>query len=108
MCTYDILSRVVSREDLARLCGRDLELRDDGNSLDLLAPRELDVLADVERRLRGDLAGIYTACRGRENLAQWNLYPGDILGGKRVQVGADKSSKEGGTNVVRVALCHIR
>lgn len=91
-------------QNLACLGRRHLELGNDGNSLDLLAPRELDMVADAVRWLRGSLSGIHTSCRRREDLSQRNFDSGDVLRGKRLQVCPNEASEEGSADVVRMAL----
>jgi hypothetical protein len=92
------------RQNLTCLSCGYLKLGDDGDCLDLLAPWELDVVADAERRRWRTLTGIHTACRGRKDLAQRDFHPRNVLGGERLQVCTNKASEESSSDIVRVTF----
>ena len=104
--TYDIRTGILGGQNLTGLGGRDLELGDDGDGLDLGGPGELDVVADAVRGRRGLDARVDAALRGGQHLAEGDLLAGDVLGGQGLEVGADEAAEEGGADVVRVALDH--
>lgn len=85
--------------------GRNLELGDDGDGLDLGGPWEFDVVADAMGRLGWLHPGVDTPCRCRENLAERDLDASHILGFQWVQIGADKSAVKSCSNIVGVAFC---
>lgn len=58
------------------------------------------MVADAEGRHGRALASILSTCRRGENLTQGNLDPCDILRCQRLEVCADETSEECGTDVV--------
>src|SRR3569833_264309 len=102
--TYDIRPRVLGRENLARLGRGHLKVRDDGNRLDLLSPRKLDVVTDAvggawRLDTRVDAPGW---CR--QHLAEWDLLPRHILGLERPEVRSHEATEQGGADIVRVTF----
>lgn len=93
------------RQHLAGLMRGDLEVGDDGDGLDLPGPGELDVVADAVGGFRRCLAGVDAAGRGREDLAERDLDPLDVLGLQGAEIGADEAAVQRGADVVRVSLC---
>jgi hypothetical protein len=81
-----------------------LEIRDDGNSLDLLGPRELDMVTDSVRRVRGLLSSILSSSWRRKNLTKRNFCTSNVFGGQGLEVGSDETSVEGSTDIVRMSL----
>ena len=79
LLSYHVLSRIFFWQNLTSPGCRYLEFWDDGDCLDLLGPGELDVMTNADWRLRGPLAGIFSASRGREDFAEWDLDPGHIF-----------------------------
>lgn len=69
-----------------------LEIRDDGNSLDLLGPRELDMVADSMRRVRGLLSSILSSGGRRKNLTERNFCTSNVFGGQGFEVGSDEAA----------------
>lgn len=83
-----------------------LEIRDDGNGLDLLGPRELDVVTNSVGRVRGLLSSILSSGWRRENLTERDFCAGDVLGGQGLEVGSDEAAVEGSADIVRMSLCN--
>jgi hypothetical protein len=95
------------RQNLTCLCSRYLKFGDNRNCLDLFAPWELDVVTDPEWRHRRALSGIHASCWCRQHFAQRDFNSGNVLGGERFQVCAHEATKEGSSNIVRVAFFEI-
>jgi hypothetical protein len=81
-----------------------LEIRDDGNSLDLLGPGELDMVTDSVRRVRGLLSGVFASSGRREDLTERNFCSGYILGGQGLEVCSDETTVEGSSDIVGMSL----
>lgn len=75
------------------MCGND-EVGNDGHRLDLLRPRELDVLANAVRWLGRLQACVDATCWCWKDFTKRNLRPGGILWCKRLEVGSDEAAEE--------------
>lgn len=85
------------------MCGDD-KVGDNSNSLDLLRPRELDVMADTVRWFRRLLPSILASSGSRQHLTQRDLCPRSILWCQRFKVCTNKSSVERCADVVGMSL----
>lgn len=87
------------------LVSRNFKLGDDGNGLDFRSPRELDVVANAERRLRGLHPSVLAACRSREHFTEGDLCACHVFGFQGIQIGTHKAAEESCANVVGVTFC---
>lgn len=104
LSTYHINSGILLWKHLTGSVCWDLEVRDNSNGLDFLTPRELDVMTNSEWRRRGLLSGILTSSRCGEDFTDGDFSAGNILGSQRLQVGSNKSSVQGSSDIVGMSL----
>lgn len=92
--TYHIGTAVRLRKDVASIGGRHDKVWDNGNSLDLGGPVKLPVVTNAQRGLWGLVTRINATSRRRQDLTQWNLFPGDVLRLEFIQISSHKTSKQ--------------
>jgi len=91
----DIFSLVGGGQNAACACSANLELRDDGNALDLLGPRETNVSADVVRRDGRLQASVHTTLGCGKDLSQRNFLALHVLGVEFLEVAANEATVKG-------------
>ena len=79
MDTHNIGSGVGLWQDPTGIGGREHEIGNDGNGLDLLGPGKLPIMADAYRGLWWSLARIDSPCGRGQDFTQRDLLAGDVL-----------------------------
>jgi hypothetical protein len=103
--THNVGPHVRVGQHFASAKGGNDKVWDDGNSLDLLCPGELNVVADAIGRRGRLLASVDASRWRRQHLGDWDLDSCDVLRRKGLEIRADEATEEGGADVVRVSLC---
>lgn len=70
------------------------EVWNDGNGFDLRGPVELSVMTNAQRWLWRFDASVNSACRGRKDLTQRDLFARNIFRLEFIQICTHKSTKE--------------
>lgn len=88
----DVCAGVCGGQDAPGFGRGDLELRDDGDGLDLLRPGELLVVADADRGFWWFQSRVHSSFEFWEDFTEGDLFPLCVFWTQVVQIRADESS----------------